>query len=210
VARPEPVAAALCASLLAACGPGRGPCQPPDPACAALVDETIFGLTRWMEPNDWGVTRRDRFGSRLPDGDVLELGGAPDATIHLRFDDLPARLEVRRATLELRPEDGWSGPSREARVLVHRTVPFRGSELTRRSAPAATGAPVGDTIFAADGPRPLRIDVTRAVRGAQRAGRGTLHLRVLCVGGDDGPPWRWASPRATDPRLRPRLVLVGR
>lgn len=202
---------------LAACGASGDPCASstacpdgtvchPGGHCAPLSRQARFAEAQWLPVAAWGVTRADRPSATVAATDVLLLGGDLGAVAYLGFGPLPVEAGVVRAQLVLQPHESWSGAPVDARVLVHRTRPFRGGGLTRRAAPESLGGSVDERPIEAGGPRPIVLDVTDALRQARQAGRAHLYLE-LRVDEAQGLPWRLASPRAADPDLRPRLEL---
>lgn len=199
--------ASLCASS-AECPDGTacradGSCAPP-PRPRGRV-----GRSLWLAAGQWGVTRDDRIDTVVPATDVALLGGDPDATVHLAFGPLPERGRIARALLRLVPHESWSGPTARTRVLVDRTEAFEGARLTRRREPRRIAGPIAEGVVAPGGPRPILLDLTDAVRRAERMGLARLHLAVR-LADPSGPPWRLASPRALDRSARPRLELLLR
>lgn len=214
---PAPFLVSTITWALVACGASADPCASstacpdgtvchPGGSCGPLTREARFAEGRWLPVATWGVTRADRPSATVAATDVLLLGGDLGAVAYLGFGPLPAEAGVVRAQLVLQPHESWSGAPVDARVVVRRTRPFRGDGLTRRAAPESLGGSVDERPVEAGGPRPIVLDLTDAVRQAQRAGRAHLHVE-LRVDGAEGLPWRLASPRAVDPDLRPRLEL---
>lgn len=199
--------AAPCATS-ASCAAGTT-CHP-DGTCAPLEAQARFARARWLDATEWGATRGDRPSARLPATDVLPLGGEANAFAYLAFGPLPADAAVSRAWLVLHPHPSFAGPAEGAVVLAYWTRPFEGRLLDRRSAPRAVGAAIAERPVVPGGPRPIVLDLTDAVRHAQRAGRSRIWLLLRASGADRGPPWHLASPRAVDHDLRPQLQLSVR
>lgn len=159
-----------------------------------------------LVPADWGTTN-DRAPERVaPAMDVIELGGEAGGTAYFVF-DLPGG-EVVHAELVLPAHPSWAGPTTGAGVVLHRTLPFRSRALTRRTAPAAIGAPVSELAIAAGAPRLVRIELTETVRYVVRLRDRRLFLAVRAR--NPRSPLRLGSPHAIEPDLRPRLDVLRR
>ena len=156
-----------------------------------------------LEPTDWGVTRRDRIATASPVHDELLLGGAPDAAIHFAF---PAVPEARRAILTLFPHGAWDGPDEGVTVIVQRIDPFVGAQLTHENRPSPRGLPLTVRRVRPAVGQPVRLDVTDAFRRQA----GPVHLAVRVSGRATRRPFRFASPRATEPDRRPRVDVLAR
>lgn len=135
----------------------------------------------------------------------MSLGGRSGEVAYLAF-QIPQRGRgIARATLSLSLHPSGS-PVLARRLLVHSSAPFRGSDLTHASAPTPGGAPVAQAEVAPGTRRPIRLDLTAALRRAIVRGEPRLTL-VLRTDGTDRP-LRLASPHAVERQLRPRLSIL--
>lgn len=209
--------AIVLALALCACG-GTEPCATsaacpegtvcnPDGTCRALAGDPRFVRGIRLEALDWGGTSTAHPSDPLPATDVLLLGGDVHATAYLAFGPLTLEAPVARAWLTLHPHPSFAGPSTGGVVVAHRTRPFEGGRVTLRHAPVTVGAAIVARPVLAGGPRPVVLDVTDAARQAQLSGRRRVWLALRASGTENGPAWRFASPRATDTALRPRLSV---
>lgn len=167
-----------------------------------------FARATRLDPVDWAVTRSDRAWRADGDEDGLDLGGAPNAVVHLAF-PYPEKRDVLQATLTLRPHPTFSGARQPVMVAVHETDPFTGRALARRWEPRTRGAPVVQLPLSPTAEQPIRFDVTPLFEGP-RAHRCCVYLTLRAMDHREGLPWRLASPRAVDSRLHPSLELLLR
>lgn len=188
----------------AAC-PAGTVCQPSG-ECAPLAAEGRFVRGRWLFASDFGGASNAAPSSPLPATDVLPLGGESEAVAYLAFGPLDREPTVARAWLRLPPHPSFAGVDREATIVAHRTRAFDGGAITRRDEPTALGSAVAESAVVPGGPRPIVLDVTDAVRHAQRRGQAQVWLAVR-VRDAEGRPFLLGSPRATDRAGRPRLEL---
>lgn len=186
----------------ASCGAGQvcrldGRCGPLDAPSGAR-----FAGSRWVPASDWGIASSS--ASRADD--VLSVGGPDRAQALLAFGPLPTERGVLRALLVLTPHEPPAGIARTGELVVEHVEPFRGGLLPPRDglplrfAAARVALPAGPA-------RPVRVDLTAAVRAAAARRDRTLYIAVRLVDGDPAGA-RFASPWATGARGQPRLELL--
>ena len=188
----------------AAC-PAGTVCQPSG-ACAPLAAEARFVRGRWLWASDFGGSTNATPSAPLSATDVLPLGGEHEAVAYLAFGPLAREPSVARAWLRLPPHPSFAGLDRGATVVAHRTRAFDGRAITRRDEPPTVGPAIAERAVVPGGPRPIVLDVTDAVRHAQRRGQESVWLAVR-VRRAEGRPFLLGSPRANDREVRPRLEL---
>jgi hypothetical protein len=221
VKRPGPWVLVTLAVLLAGChedpacvqgdGCPEGTVCQLDGTCRPLLSgpDNRFAAARRLVPRDWGYTRADQPSRVQPDTDALLLGGSPNAVVYLAFGPLPQVREIAQAVLTLWPHPGWEGPRRSGvQLAVQRIRGFDGQRLTHENAPEPFGLPVVVRRVMARAGGPIRLDVTRAARRAQRQDESRIHLRLSLSGRSRGGPWKVASSRAADRSRRPQLHLL--
>ncbi|MBK8169095.1 MAG: hypothetical protein IPK60_01970 [Sandaracinaceae bacterium] len=203
LARSAKEASALALALaLAACG-SRSQCAE-TAACALGTVCEIDGTCRPMAVDlstrfARGVTLHARemvTTAGEHDDDTLSLGGERGSAVLLAFADLPDS-PVSSAELVLTPHSEWNGSDELVHVVVARVRPFDSAHpqvetirdrIGERSVPAGVA-------------RPLRVDVTGAVRDAQSAGVRVLDIS-LRIDGTTEHALRYSL------HARPRLELL--
>jgi len=190
----------------ATCPEAHG-CEPSG-RCRALAEENAFGRSTWLAPVDWAVTRSDAATHLIAPTDRLELGGPHRATIYLAFAPLP-RNRITRAVLRLSPHESWSGPSSDVTIATRFTQRFHGARLTHTTTPPLRTLPLSIRHVRPGGARVLLIDVTSAIRAAQRIGDTRVHLEIAAVDSMERS-WTFVSPLVPAPTERPRLEMVLR
>ncbi len=155
----------------------------------------------------WTSVSADAPTDRALDADYLEVGGDPDARIHLAFPRPHGSSPIASATLVLHPTASEQGPASEVLLVVERTGELERGARSYASVPAASGSAIAEVFVPARRSALVRFDVTDAAVDAEDD-HEPLSVRVRVSQGDAEAPLRFASPRDPDPRRHPRLEIA--
>lgn len=186
--------------------PAPAVCEPDGTCRPAPPEPRPPEATHQVPALDWAIEHGDGTPAHQHALDLFPVGGPRDVIAHLTFGHLPPEAHnASQAVLSLFPHPSWHGARHPYRMLL--LAGREPQEVRAQHRPPLQWTPEVTVVRARTGMgRALRIDATSLVQEAAGRGRNRVRVAVRLLHRRD-ETLRFASPRAQDPNLRPRIDL---